>query len=97
MFKNIEYDLLNISRQMESIVPGKQIERFVSLSKDVFASPIISIYREGPVANRYHAIDLKVPIYGTFFEESLVKIDNRTLYYLLDNKVILLLPRIIPH
>lgn len=67
MFKNIEYDLLNISRQMEAVVPGKQIEQFVSLCKDVFTSPIISIYREGPVANRYDAIDLKVPIYGTLF------------------------------
>lgn len=25
MFKNIEYDLLNISRQMEAVVPGRQI------------------------------------------------------------------------
>jgi hypothetical protein len=67
----------------------------VYLNKDVFTSPIISIYREGPVANRYDSIDLKVPIYGTLFEESLIKIDNGAFYWLLDNKVVLPLARLI--
>jgi hypothetical protein len=53
MFKNIEYDLLNISRQMEAVSPQSQIECFVVSSKDTFRTPIISIYAEGPVANRY--------------------------------------------
>jgi hypothetical protein len=53
MFKNIEYDLLNISRQMELITPGSQIECFVVNYKDAFLCPIISLYAEGPVvANR---------------------------------------------
>ncbi len=87
MFKNIEYDLLNISRQMEAVVPSKQIEHFVMANKDAFDSPIISIYTEGPVANRYDAIDLKQPICGTLFEDSLIKIDSGVFYWLLDNKV----------
>jgi hypothetical protein len=49
MFKNIEYDLLNISTQMEALTPGNQIECFVVSNKDVFESPIISIYAEGPI------------------------------------------------
>lgn len=49
MFKNVEYDLLNISRQMEALSPGNQIECFVMNNKDMFQSPIISIYSEGPV------------------------------------------------
>lgn len=53
MFKNIEYDLLNISRQMEAVSPRSQIECFVVSCKDNFRAPIISIYAEGPVANRY--------------------------------------------
>jgi hypothetical protein len=54
MFKNIEYDLLNISRQMEAVTPNSQIECFVVASKDIFHSPIISIYAEGPImVNRY--------------------------------------------
>jgi hypothetical protein len=97
MFKNIEYDLLNISRQMEAVMPATQIEDFVVANKDTFTSPIISIYREGPVANRYDAIDLKAPICGTLFEESLTKIDSGVFYWLLDNKVCLLSCRLTPH
>lgn len=59
MFKNIEYDLLNISRQMEAVTPPSQIECFVVAAKDIFKSPIISIYAEGPiVANRYRPADI---------------------------------------
>lgn len=59
MFKNIEYDLLNISRQMEAVSPPSQIESFVVSAKDTFKHPIISIYAEGPVvANRYWVNDL---------------------------------------
>lgn len=36
MFKNIEYDLLNISRQMELVKPESQIECFVINNKDHF-------------------------------------------------------------
>lgn len=56
MFKNIEYDLLNISRQMEAVSPQSQIECFVVSNKDTFRNPIISIYAEGPVANRYSPV-----------------------------------------
>jgi hypothetical protein len=87
MFKNIEYDLLNISRQMEAVVPSSQIEDFVVSNRDQFNAPIISIYAEGPIANRYDAIDLKTPICGTLLEESLIRIDSGVFYWLLDNKV----------
>lgn len=111
MFKNIEYDLLNISRQMEAVVPGSQIEDFVVSTKDEFKSPIISIYAEGPIANRYHlsypgthlttgrydAIDLKTPICGTLLEESLTRIDRGVFYWLLDNKVLWGICRLILH
>lgn len=63
MFKNIEYDLLNISRQMESLSPPEQLHQFAQDSGSVFNSPIISIYSEGPLVG--NAIDLKYPMSAT--------------------------------
>lgn len=37
---------------METVVPGSQIEDYVVSNKDSFNTPIISIYAEGPIANR---------------------------------------------
>lgn len=37
---------------MEAVSPQSQIECFVINNKDTFKAPIISIYAEGPVANR---------------------------------------------
>jgi hypothetical protein len=87
MFKNIEYDLLNISRQMEAVSPQSQIECFVVSSKDLFRNPIISIYAEGPVANRYELIDFKFPIKRSLLEETLLRIDRNLFTWILENKV----------
>jgi hypothetical protein len=42
MFKNIEYDLLNISKQMEYLDTQKEIEIFVEESKNSNSNRIVS-------------------------------------------------------
>lgn len=87
MFKNIEYDLLNVSRQMESISGQDQLEAFTREVGGVFESPILSIYSEGPLAdNRYYRIDLKTPISSTFLEETLVRLDSPVFGWMQSNK-----------
>lgn len=98
MFKNIEYDLLNISRQMEAVQPKSQLQIFVESERDYFKNPVISFYAEGPVAehryfankNSYASIDLKTPIKRTLLEETLLNIDRGYFPWLLENKVLIL-------
>lgn len=42
MFKNIEYDLLNISKQMEYLDTQKEIEIFVEEGKNSNSNRIVS-------------------------------------------------------
>lgn len=86
MFKNIEYDLLNVSRQMESLRPAEQIEQFSKKHGSIFTSPIVSIYAEGPVTEGQSEIDLQFPISATFFEETLLAIETGCEGWMLDNK-----------
>lgn len=66
MFKNIEYDMLNISKQMECLNLQSQIELFVNENKRNFVNPILSVYKEGPISeNSYRKIDYKYPINRT--------------------------------
>lgn len=75
MFKNIEFDLINISKQMEYIKPNEQLEIFMKENASFFDNPIISIYSEGPISeNNQHSIDYKYPITRQVLEETLRKI-----------------------
>jgi len=69
MFKNIEYDMINISKQMETVKPKEQLQIHLEDQGPVFNHPILSIYSEGPILeNNWHSIDLKYPITRTFLE-----------------------------
>ena len=86
MFKNIEYDLLNISRQMEQLQPAVELECFGKEEASHFLSPIIFLYSEGPITDSRSEIDFKFPIKKSFFEETLLKIESQHFSWMLDNK-----------
>ena len=49
MFKNIEYDMINISKQMETVQPKDQLQIHLEDQGAVFNYPILSIYSDGPI------------------------------------------------
>ena len=49
MFKNIEYDMINISKQMETVQPKDQLQIHLEDQGAVFNHPILSIYSDGPI------------------------------------------------
>ena len=86
MFKNIEYDLLNISRQTQSLSPTDQLHCFTKETGSLYSTPILSIYSEGPLDENTQRVDYKNPISASLLESTLLKIEGSQLGWMLENK-----------
>lgn len=101
MFKNIEYDLLNISKQMEYLDTQKEIEIFVEEGKNSNSNRIVSedkpeedIKRssQSESPNEYQ-IQLKKMLGKSMLSNSLLHVDEEYFSWMLFNKVVLSLWR----
>jgi hypothetical protein len=88
MFKNIEYDLLNISKQMEDLSLPVQVELFVNENKQNFVKPIMPAYGDGQVDSEEKSIGYKVGTTYTLMEETLLCIESAQFNWMHENKVV---------
>lgn len=97
MFKNIEYDLLNISKQMEYLDTQKEIEIFVEEGKNSNSNRIVSEDKpeedtkrssQSESSNEYQ-IQLKKMLGKSMLSNSLLHVDEEYFSWMLFNKVVL--------
>jgi hypothetical protein len=90
MFKNIEYDLLNISKQMEHLDTQKDVEVFTEQSKATTENRIVAEAgeeegkRTPPDAA---ALQLKTMVGKSMLSESLFYVEEEYFTWMLTNKV----------
>ena len=91
LFKNIEYDIVNISTQMEGLDTQKDVESFVEESKNNQNSKIVDERRDED--SNENIIQSKKIVGKSMLSNSLLYVDEEYFSWMLFNKVLIIVYR----